>query len=356
MSGKVIARYVLILTIVLTLFGVFMVGNASIVTAAKTFGDKWYFLKLQGVLSIFGILGCILASKIHIPKLEKIATPLFIISLVLLIVVLIPGIGTKVLGARRWLNLGPLSFQPSEVAKLATAIYLAKLFKTKTSFTQLMVVLGALALLIMAQPDMGTLLVVIGLGMSMYIGSGGKWSPIFFSLPIIALIAFAVIFISPYRTSRLKTYLDMSHDPQGASYQIRQALIGLGSGGVTGVGLGESRQKFDFLPEATTDSIFAVLGEELGFIGSCAVLILFGLLSFFTLTISAKAKDKFSQNLGIAISSWLTLQAFINISAIVALVPFTGIPLTFISYGRTALLTSLFAMGLMIGIAKQEKK
>ncbi len=355
MTGKSTAQYLFVLTVILTLFGVLMVGNASVVTAAKTFGDKWYFLKLQGGLAIFGIVGCLVASKIPLKKLEKFATPFFLISIALLLLVLIPGIGTKVLGARRWLNFGPLSFQPSEIAKLATSIYLAKLFKTKPSFTHLCVVLGLLGFLIMAEPDMGTLLVLTGMSVGVYFGSGGKISRLAMALPIVAIIGVVVIILSPYRASRIKTYFDISHDPLGASYQIRQALIGLGSGGFTGVGLGESRQKFDFLPEATTDSIFAVIGEETGFIGSALLLFAFITLGALCLKVTQKTSDRFSQNLGVAISCWLLLQVFINISAILALLPFTGIPLTFISYGRTALLSSLFAMGIMINIAKSEK-
>jgi cell division protein FtsW len=251
--------------------------------------------------------------------------------------------------------LGFFTFQPSELAKLALCLYLAKLFKTQPNFLQLAVVLAILGLLIMAQPDMGTFLVLFSIAIGTYIGSGGKISPLLISLPVMGCLAGLLIIVSPYRASRLKTYLDMSHDPLGSSYQVRQSLIGLGTGGLTGSGLGQSRQKFDFLPEATTDSIFAVVGEELGFIGAITIVSIFTAIGLVSLSVARQQKNKFAQNLMIGLTVWLIIQAFINISATVALVPFTGIPLTFISYGRTALLSSLFAMGIMIHIARQTK-
>jgi cell division protein FtsW len=207
-------------------------------------------------------------------------------------------------------------------------------------------------MLIMLEPDMGTTIVVSSICLFTYIGSGGPLKPLLFSAPIVGLIAASLIIISPYRADRLKTFFDTSHDPLGSSYQIRQALIGLGSGGMFGVGFGQSRQKYDFLPEVTTDSIFAVVGEELGLAGTFIVSVAFIGLTLTGFQISKLAQSKFSSLLSLAITCWLGIQAFINMSANIALLPFTGIPLPFISYGGTALLVNLTASGILVNISQ----
>ncbi len=204
----------------------------------------------------------------------------------------------------------------------------------------------------MLEPDLGTTLVVIGMAFILYFGSGGKISHMVLVSIFGAFAIGALILFSPYRLNRLKSYLDFSHDPQGSSYQIRQALIAIGSGGILGEGIGQSKQKYTFLPESMTDSIFAIIGEELGLVGGLVVLICFLILLTKGLKIAQKAKTKFSSNLAIALTAILGFQAFINISAITALVPLTGIPLTFISYGGTSLLIMLSAAGMLINIAK----
>jgi len=356
MKLHIAARIIGCIAILLTIFGVVMVANVSAVTAARNFSDQWYFFRLHGVWAIIGITILFIASKFPLKTIEHKAVPLLIVTLILLILVLIPGIGIQIYGARRWLGIGSFSFQPSELAKLALSIYLAKLCKTKPQIIHIAIILGLFGLLVMSQPDLGTLLVISAITLTTFIGAGGEMKKILSLLPLAAGALIVLIILSPYRLNRLKTFFNASHDPLGVSYQVNQSLIGIGSGGVFGLGIGQSRQKFDYLPEVTTDSIFAIIGEEFGFLGTTTVVILFAIMGFLGLWIAANVQDKFKQNLAIALSSWLTIQAFINISAIVALIPFTGIPLTFISYGRTALIVNLVAIGLIINCAYTKSK
>lgn len=328
-----------------------MVGSASVVDAARDFSDKWYYLKLQSFWAILGTITFIFFSKFPLARLQKYAFLIFMVSLSLLILVMLPGIGVKLLGAQRWINLGFFSFQPSELAKLSLGIYFSSLLIKSDRFTQFAATLGIVSLLILLQPDMGTALVVISLGFVLYFGSGGHLGRLLtISVIGVALISFLIV-VSPYRFNRLKTFFDYTHDPQGSSYQIRQALIALGSGGIFGVGLGQSKQKYDFLPEATTDSIFAIIGEEFGLIGTASLIVIFLILILTGLEVSASAKG-FSSNLALAMTTIIGFQALINISAIIALVPLTGIPLTYISYGGSSLLTMAAATGMIVNVSK----
>ncbi len=351
------ARPTLIITYLvlgITLFGLLMVGNASVVDATRDFGDKWYYLKLQAGWALFGLIGFFLASKFNYHRLEKLSFPLLLVTLLLLTIVLIPGIGSKLLGARRWLNLGFFSFQPAELAKLTLTIYFSSLLKkTKDQFWPFISILGICAGLIMLEPDLGTTIVLVGTGLITYFGSGGQLKRFLLLVPIVLLAGAGLIIFSPYRLDRLKTFFDYTSDPLGTSYHIRQVLLSLGSGKIFGVGLGQSRQKYEFLPEVTTDSIFAVIGEELGLVGSLSVLLAFFVFINLGLHTVRNAPDQFGSNLALAITSWIGLQAFINIAAMAALVPLTGIPLPFISYGGSSLVLVLLASGTLVSISRQ---
>lgn len=346
------SRSLFYLVLLLTIIGLVVIADASSVSAFRDFGNRWYYLKLQSIWAAAGLAFFFISSRLPLSRLEKAAFPLFIMTLVSLVVVLIPHIGTQLLGARRWLSLGPLSFQPAELAKVTTALYIAHLFKSRPQFSSLLLISLSLGGLIMLEPDMGTTMVILGMCLITYFASGGRITWLVFAAPVAIALVGILIFSSPYRTARLKTFLDHSSDPLGASYQVRQALIGLGSGGLWGVGLGQSRQKYDFLPEVTTDSILAVVGEELGLFGTSFLLLSFLALTLSGLKLATSTSDRFSSTLAIAISSWIGLQAFTNISSIVALIPFTGIPLPFISYGGSALLVTLSACGLLYNIAR----
>jgi len=344
------------LTIGLTLFGLLMVGTASVVTAQRDFSDRWYYVKLQSLWAGIGLVGFILASRLDVARFEKIALPLLIFNLVCLVLVLIPGVGLKLLGSRRWLNLGLFSFQPAELAKLSLSIYLASFLKigADTRFVRFLVLLLLPVALVLLEPDLGTALILLGMGLCTYFVSGGKWRHFLGLIPATATLVAIVILVSPYRATRLRTFFDSSRDPLGASYQVRQALISLGSGGIFGRGLGQSRQKYEFLPEVTTDSIFAVIGEELGLLGTLTVLTAFLFLIHAGFKASAGAPSPFARNLAAAISSWFGIQTFLNLSSLVALTPLTGVPLPFVSYGGSSLVVLLFASGLLVSISRHE--
>jgi len=341
------------LTLGLTIFGIIMVGNVSVLKAYQDFGDKFHYLRLQIYWALLGIGAFFVTSLLNYNFWKKVAIPLIIFSLITLILVLIPGIGTQALGARRWLGFGFFSFQPAELAKLSFIFYLSSFFSKKKNIWPFLAILGILVGLIMLEPDLGTTVVLAATGLSIYFISG---APIF-AIGLIALFSIlsgiGLIITSPYRKERLLTFFDPSRDPLGASYHIRQVLIAIGSGGLFGVGLGQSRQKYEYLPEVTTDSIFAIIAEETGFIGGVIILGLFLLLVWRGFRIAKEAPDEFGKLLAVGITSWIGFQALINLCSMVALVPLTGIPLPFISYGGSSLVLSLVAMGILVNISKQ---
>ncbi|TSC88344.1 MAG: Cell division membrane protein [Microgenomates group bacterium Gr01-1014_16] len=350
-------RLLVVLIVSLAIFGLIMVASSSVVTAQRDFSDRWFYLKLQSVWTALGLVGLVIVSKINPSYWEKPAPFLYITSLILLLVVLIPGIGLKLLGARRWLDLGLFSFQPAELAKLSLIMYLSAFLKAPPAsrFLQFLVLLALPVGLILFQPDLGTALILAGIGLAVYFVAGGRWLHFFGLVPLAIACLTLFIIISPYRLARLRTYFDSSHDPLGSSYQVRQALISLGSGGLFGRGLGQSRQKYEFLPEVTTDSIFAVIGEEFGLLGTLLVLSAFWLLIHLGFQASAAAPSPFTRNLAAGISSWLGIQTFLNLSSQVALTPLTGVPLPLVSYGGSSLVVLLLASGILISISRHEK-
>lgn len=345
--------FLIALVLGLTVFGVVMVGNASVVEAYRDFGDKFYYFRLQVYWAIFGLGAFLLTSFFDYKRLRKLAIPLMTFSLISLILVLIPGIGAKTLGARRWLGFGIFRFQPSELVKLSFVLYLASFFSNKRKLLPFLIILAVLVGLIMLEPDLGTAVVLATTGLIVYFVSG---APIW-QIGLIGLIGLisgvGLVFFSPYRRERLLTFLNPARDPLGASYHIRQVLIAIGSGGLFGLGLGQSRQKYEYLPEVTTDSIFAVIAEELGFIGAVAVLLVFLILIWKGMRIAKEAPDEFGQLLAVGITAWIGFQALVNLGAMVALIPLTGVPLPFISYGGSSLILSLVGMGILTNISKQ---
>lgn len=347
------------LTVGLTVLGIIAVADASAPSALSTFSDKFYFAKQQVLWGIVGIFAMLVATKINYSFWEKAALPIFAGSLLLLIAVLIPSLGLRALGARRWILIGPISVQPAELIKLSVAIYFAKVSAKEKKLLAFLVPLGLVSFLIMLQPDLGTTLVVGAIGFSQIFVSGVNLTHFFLSIFSGGLISILLIITSSYRKERLLTFLQQTQDPLGKGYHIRQILFALGTGGLFGVGLGQSRQKYLFLPEAATDSIFAIIAEEAGFIGAMVVIILFAVYISRGLKIASQAPDKFGQTLAVGIVAWIGGQAFLNLASMVALVPLTGIPLPFISYGGSSLTTALFATGILLNISKHgraEKK
>jgi len=347
-----IDKNLLVLIIVLVFVGLVAVADASAPQALNSFGDKFYFLKQQLVWAGIGLATLLVVANIHYSFWEKVATPFFFVSVGLLLFVLLPHFGFAALGARRWISLGFFNLQPSELIKLSLCIFLAKVAsKNKNAisyFVPVVIVLG----LIMLQPDLGTTMVVAIFALSQIFISDVNLLYFFGALVVGGLGTLGLILLSPYRRDRLNTFFEMTGDPLGKSYHIRQILLGLGSGGIFGVGLGASRQKYLFLPESSTDSIFAVIGEELGIIGSIAIIALYAYFLFRGLNIARRAPDTFSKVLATGIVAWISGQVFLNIASMTALVPLTGIPLPFISYGGSSLVMVLVGCGILLNISK----
>lgn len=354
-SQQKIDWFLVILVLGLTIFGLIMVANASVVEAYRDFGDKLYYFKLQLQWAGIGLLGFLLASIFNYQRLKRFAVPLLVVSILFLALVLVPGLGTKISGAQRWLGIGNFHFQPAELAKLTFVLYLAAFMSQKKNLWPFLILLGLLIGLIVLEPDLGTAVVIAATGMVVYFASG---APILWLGGLIVvgfLTGLGLIFSSSYRKERILTFFNPTRDPLGASYHIRQILLALGSGGLFGLGLGQSRQKYEYLPAAATDSIFAVIAEELGFVGSLIIIILFLLLIWRGFKIAKEAPDKFGLLLATGIISWIGFQTLINLSAIVALVPLTGMPLPFISYGGSSLILIMTACGILVNISKQKR-
>jgi cell division protein FtsW len=347
-----IDRSLLILILVLVFIGLIAVADASAPQALNTYGDKFYLFKQQLIWGGVGLIALFVTSKINYKFWEKFATPLFLLSLIPLLIVLLPHLGFKALGARRWIDTGLINIQPSEIIKLSLSLFLAKVASKNKNAISYFLPLIVVIILIMLQPDLGTTLVVSTIGLSQIFVSGVGLLYLAGALLVGFLGTLGLVLVSPYRKERLLTFLQMERDPLGASYHIRQVLLGLGAGGIFGVGLGASRQKYLFLPEASTDSIFAVVAEELGLIGAVSIIFLFGFFVYRGLRIAISAPDSFSKVLAVGITAWIGGQAFLNIASMVALVPLTGIPLPFISYGGSSLVTVLSACGILLNISK----
>ena len=338
--------------ILVACFGLVAIYDASVIDAFRTFGDKFHYVKQQAVWICIGVVAALVTSSFPTAFLKKYAHIFYGATLFLVVIVLIPGIGSKYLGARRWIDIGITVIQPSELLKIGLVIYLAKWLETERTLKQFLAFIGLNIVLVMLEPDLGTSIIIIGTSFMMYYLSGAKIKDIATFCAVLLLAISALILVSPYRVNRLKTFLDPTTDPLGSSYHINQILYGLGSGGLNGVGLGKSRQKYAYLPEATTDSIFVIIAEEFGFIGSSLLIaVLVGLL-LSSFKVAMNVNDKFDKLLASSISLLFLIQIFVNLSSMVALVPLTGVPLPFISYGGSSLVTNFIALGLLINIAK----
>lgn len=341
----------------LALFGLVAILNASSVGAYRDFADQYHYVKDQAVFLVVGLFLMWLVSQIDYRIWYKLAVPLLSILLVLLIAVFIPGIGVKALGAKRWINFGFFVLQPTELAKLVLIIYLSAWFthQEKGRFVPFIVLLGIVIGLIILQPDLGTAIIISGIAGMMYFVSGVPLANFLLLLPLgiggIALLAIS----APYRLQRLLTFLNPDKDPLGTSYHVRQILIALGAGGLFGVGLGKSRQKYEYLPEATTDSIFAIIAEEIGFLGCILLISVFALCIWRIFKIAQSAPDRFGRMLTVGIGGWFGIQTVINLSAMVSLVPLTGVPLPFISYGGSNLISLLIGFGILLNVGKQRE-
>lgn len=364
MSKNKNVKYLVVVTIALVIIGLVMLSSASVVSSFENKGNNYYYFVHQILAgAIPGLIALFVTSVIDYRKWKRFAPFLLVITLVLLVAVFIPGINIEYGGAKRWINLGFASIQPTEIIKLTFLLYLTTwlekrekgIKETQTSFFPFLTIIGVIGFLIMLQPDLGTMTVIMFSAIVVYFVAGARLTHLAtIGIAGTALILF-LIKTAPYRMARFTVFLNPELDPQGIGYQINQALLAIGSGGLFGRGLGRSIQKHNYLPEPTGDSIFAIMGEELGFVRVLVVIGLFISFAIFGFLVSKKAPDFYGRILASGITAWLSFQAFINIAAMLSLLPLTGIPLPFISYGGTALLFSLAAVGILINIAKQSK-
>jgi cell division protein FtsW len=345
--------------LVLAMFGVVMVYSASAVYASARLGDGLWFFKRQALGAAAGLAALLLAMKLGYRRIEKLAVPLLLLSLVLLVLVLVPGLGVVAGGARRWLRVGSLAFQPSELAKVALVLWLSRSLARKGERVRTfsagllphLFMLGLFALLLLLEPDFGTTVVMACLTFALLFVAGARVAWLLGLLLAAAPVACVAVWHSPYRLQRVLTFLDPWKDARGHGYQTVESLLGFGAGGAFGVGLGESHQKLFFLPAAHTDFILSIVGEELGFAGVLCVLVLFFALVMRGVKAAHAAPDAFGCYAAFGLTLLLSLEALVNAGMALALLPTKGMALPFLSYGMTSVVVSLFACGVLLSIS-----
>jgi cell division protein FtsW len=359
-------EYSLLLTATLCLlaFGVVMVFSASSTTSLLgTTGDSAYYLKRTILFGAFGLIAMKVLSGPGARAIKPLTPLILALAMIGLVVVLLPGFGMTINGAKRWIGAGPLQIQPSEIAKLAIVLYGAKLLADRPTMVRsvrtlmpFLFVVAVACLLVVVEPDMGTAMIACFATAAMLLAAGIRMRHLAVIGAVVAAIVLLAIVVQPYRMERLTGFVNPSSDPSSVGYQATQAKIALGSGGVFGVGLGQSVQKAYFLPEAHTDMIAAIIGEELGFAGLTLLVGLYGLFGYAGLRTAQRAKDRYGKLLAAGITSLILVQALINLFAVMGLAPLTGVPLPFVSYGNSSLLVTLAAVGLLLGIARNPAK
>jgi cell division protein FtsW len=356
-AGTHLEYHLLVLvTLALVAFGLVMVYSASSARALLGSDDPAYYLKRQALYAVAGLVALVLLSRTDYRRLRHAAGPVLLASFVLLVAVL--AIGTAVNGARRWIPLGTLTFQPSELAKLALALWIAGLLARRPApqtlgdlVRPIGLVVGAACALILVEPDLGSALAIAIMVAAILLVAGTPVRTLAAGSGIAGMLVLAAIWFEPYRRARIFSFIDPWHDPQGAGFQSVQAMIALGSGGIFGVGLGESVQKIYYLPEASTDMIFAIVGEELGLVGVLAVIGAFALFAYAGLNIALRCQDPFGKRLAAGLTALVCGQAAVNVSAVMGLAPLTGVPLPFVSYGGSSLVVGLASVGILLNIA-----
>lgn len=348
-------------TVFLIALGFVMVLNTSYFYAQENFGDPYLFARKHMVAIALGIPVMLVCWRIPTHALRRATYPLLVLSLILLVLVLVPGIGVVRGGARRWLKLGLLTVQPSEIAKLSAVLYLAHSLTKKgdrvaalwTGYLPHLTVVGMVAALVVLEPDFGTALLLAAVLFVMLVASGARWQHLGATACLVApFIVFGAVTAS-YRWQRLTTFLDPWRDAQKSGFQLVQSLLAFGAGGPLGVGLGAGRQKMFYLPEAHTDFVFAVIGEELGLVGTLLVLATFALLATAGLRLASRHVDAYAANLALAITAIIILQASVNMGVTVGLLPTKGLALPFLSYGGSALVMNLMEMGILLSVARE---
>ncbi len=339
------------------LFGLVALTSASGIVAYNKFGDSFFYVRRQLLFGLFpGAILFLVGFFIPYTFWRRIAFPFFLFSLALLTLVLIPGIGVSYGRARSWFLFGGFSLQPAEIAKIAVLFCLALFLERRNRFFAFAIVVVPTLLLIMLQPDVGTTGLLAMVGVVVYFVSGAPWWHLFLLFLSGGGALAGLIAMAPYRLARVMTFLSPEQDPSGAGYQLLQSLVAIGSGGWFGVGLGASRQKLQYLPEVAADSIFSIISEELGFVIVAVFIVALLLFAYRGLHIARRAPDQFSRLFTAGVFTWFLAQAFLNIGSMIGILPLTGLPLPFVSYGGTALTVSLFALGVVANISRYNHK
>lgn len=348
----------------LIVFGLVMLSSTSSVLGYEKFGDSYWFIKHQLLLGILpGLVLFFILSRVDYRLWRKFSPILLFFSIGLLVLVFIPGIGARYGRARSWINIGGLSLQPAEIVKLTFLLYLAAWLEKRRErvhtvaygFFPFLIYLGLIAGLVILQPDIGTMFIILMISLVIYFVGGARWKHLLFILAGCFAGLVLLVKIAPYRMARLVAFVNPEADPQGIGYHINQALMAIGSGGWLGLGLGNSRQKFQYLPEVAGDSIFAIMAEELGFIFMLALVAVFLIMFYRMIKIANKTTDSFGKLLVIGVGTWIVGQAFINIGAMLSLLPLTGLPLPLVSYGGTAMVAAMAAMGIVVNVSRFTK-
>jgi cell division protein FtsW len=356
-GGSHLEYHLLVLvTLGLVAFGLVMVYSASSARALLSADAPSYYLKRQAIYAVMGLVALVMLSRFDFHRLRHATQPLLAVTFVLLVAVL--AIGTAVNGARRWIPIGFMNFQPSEFAKLVLALWTAAVLARRPAPRTLGelakpigVVVGLACALILIEPDLGTAIAIAIMVSAILVVSGTRLRLLASAAGIATSVVLLAIWLEPYRRERIFSFLDPWHDPQGAGFQSVQSMIALGSGGFFGVGLGESVQKIYYLPEASTDMIFAIVGEELGLIGAMGVIAAFAVFAYAGFNIALHCRDPFGKRLAAGITALICGQAAVNVSAVMGIAPLTGIPLPFVSYGGSSLVVGLAAVGILLNIA-----
>lgn len=360
MASHPIDRSLLYIVLALCVAGMLILTSASLTLSYKNLGTLWGYALRQMLYGGVGLAAMAATSRIPYRLWRRVALPMLLVSFCLLALVFVPQLGFSAGGATRWLRLGTVSFQPSELLKLAFIVYLASWLDARRrevasvsyGMIPFMIMLSVVGVFLAMQPDMGTLFVIAVTAGLLYFLGGGKKSQVVTLVALGVVMFYLLIQLAPYRFDRVRVFLHPGLDPQGAGYQISQASIAIGSGGFFGLGFGRSVQKYQYLPEPMGDSIFAIFAEEMGFLGSAALV---GLFFFFFLkgcSVAARAPDVFGKLLAAGISIGMMTQAFVNMAAISGLLPLTGIPLPFVSYGGTSLAVTLASAGILMNISR----
>lgn len=353
-----------LISIAIALFGLIMIASSSVVVAYENFhrANDYYYVWHQAIALVVGIVAMGLFSNFDYRNFRKLSVPLMVITLFLLVGVFVPGLAAPAKGAHRWINLG-FSFQPSEIAKVVFIIYLSTWLESRKSelsraaraLIPFAVMLGIIALLIIKQPDLGTLTIIVLTSIVLFFSAGAPTWHIASLVGFLGLVFIYFVRSASYRWDRFMTFLNPTAESLGKSYHVNQAFIAVSQGGLWGRGFGQSLQKLRYLPEPHTDSIFAIIAEELGFFRASLVIFAFTYLFYLGIDVARRAKDEFGRLLAIGLTVSILIQALVNIAAMLGIVPLTGVTLPFISYGGNSLVVSFIQIGILLNISKMSK-